>query len=886
MVRPLHVSILALGLLVGTTADLGASPRGAPPPEEGWDVIGSFEGTGRTGFVRRLNDWLFENERDGDLYQDLGNLRVGVGYDFGGVDTKWDNDFERRVIRAHRDLEPGATVASDDLSRYREVSQVRSRVRLTWDYLPDLIGDLDVGVQVEGGYALALARSQKRGEMRDQPEHLERASVAEEYGSFLREHEINGRKNPLYLAAGYGGGIIDMAAGGLGTKIADTERAVLFFEDYAEPAVLFPDLGVPLRAELFESDSDALAIGDSVTYTAFVGVSPLNAFVGEKGWKLSFRRYVRLLRETTVEKRAHDRVLVRVRRSLSNGNERIPLKYRPEIRWFAFSAGYTFLEARANRYEENVDDVTYRIDLSDPSGMAFFRHLLEEGTRVEPIERPLDDPGVPGVQRLIATRRDGPVHDSRFRFHLFSWLRYDRRRVATTHEIETPEVKLEEVVRSHSRDMRRPFGRRRDYHSAVSVTAQTGVAWKRGESVPAAQSESTALTVETTLSSRRVVGSEIEQLSTYLGTVLGLTELPPVLERIREARGEGSTGLTLELLLSFGPAQVDRLFSVEQDDVWRLLGDLLLGPKLGGAWATEEKRYPWMPVSRAHGRPVEGDEPIWRSYDRLRGHYGGPSRGKGLGLSLDHLDSRSLFVRAYHLAKGFEELRAHPEDRGCIRCLADVFEGASDAVLLQALLVSLAGGVGDGGVGYHLTLFTDDLTQPLSFGNDLLYTFRHQRREEILNEVPNLYDAAPRLRAGELLLNREAGGEGRTSGECLRLRVYSDLLFDGDLALRLAWREAQPGADRTIAVRHFALGEPHEIPAAPFVVSRYYYELPLPWPSQVRAGEPYTLLARMVNGEELPVSEEQELRMELPKEWTEEAPRWCAPAPPVEHRPN
>jgi len=877
---------LAAACWLGLPAVLLAARRGEPPTESGWEVIGSFEGTGRTGFVRRINDWLFENERDGDLYQDLGNLNVGVGYDIGSVRTKWDNDFERRVIRAHRELEPGSLVGADDLSRYREVSQVRSRVRVTWDYLPDLLGDLDVGVQVEGGYVLALARSQKRGDMQDQAEYLVRGTVGDEYRAFLEEHDIKGRKNPLYLAAGYGGGIIDRVAGGLGRQIADTERAVIFFEDYAEPVVLFPDLGLPLRMEHFLDGNDTLAVGDTVTYTAFAGVSPLHAFADRKGWKVSFRRYVRFLRETTVEKRARDRVLVRVRRSFSSGNERIPLKYRPEISWFAFSAGYTFLEARANRFDERVTDVTYRIDLSDPEGRAFFAELLAEGTRVGAIEEGLEEPPVSGVQRLIATRRDGPVRDARFRLHLFSWLRYDRRRVATTHEIETPEVRLQEVVRSRSRAMHRPFGRRRDFRSEVNVTAQAGVSWKQGETWPEPASESAALTVETTLSSPRVVGSELDELSSHLGTVLGLTELNPVLERIREARGDAPTGLTLGLVLSFGPAQVKRLFAVEEDRVWSLLGTLLLGPELGDAWSTADKRYAWMPVSRAHGRPVVGGEPVWRTFDRLRGRAGGPRRGRGLGLSLDHLDSRTLFVRAYRLAQRFGEVRREAAGGECVSCLADVVEGASDAVLLQALLVSLAGGVGEGGVGYHLVVFTDELGRPLTFGNDLLYTFRHQRREELVREVANLDDAPPRLRAGQLLLNREAAAAGKVSGECLRLRLYSDLLFEDDLSLRLAWREAHPGADETIDVRRLSLGEPRPIPPAPFVIGRYYYELPLPWPTQLRVGEPYTLLARMVSGEGLPVTEEQELRVELPTEWVEEAPRWCSPAPPVERRPN
>lgn len=878
-------TLLAAACWLALPPVLGAAGPGAPPPDPGWEVIGSFEGTGRTGLVRRINDWLFENERDGDLYQDLGNLQVGVGYDVGGVDLKWDNDFLRRVVRAHRELEPGEVVTAEDLSRYREVSQVRSRVRLTWDYLPDLLGDLDVGVQVEGGYVLALARSQKRGEMADQPGLLVRGTASEEYRGFLAEHDIRGRKNPLYLAAGYGGGIIDMVAGALGSQIADTERAVIFFEDYAEPAVLFPDLGLPLKTEDFTEASDSLAVGDAVTYTAFAGISPINAFADKKGWKVSYRRYVRLLRETTVEKRSRNRVLVRVRRSHSKGNESIPLKFRPEIRWFAFSAGYTFLEARANRFDEDVSDVTYRIDLSDPEGRAFFSRLIAEGTRVGSVEDALEEPGASGVRRLIATRREGPVRDARFRLDLASWLRYDLRRVATTHWIETPEVRLQEVVRSRSRSMRRPFGRRRDHQSVVNVTAQGGVSWKGGGSLSAA-TESAALTVETTLSSRRVVGSELEELFSHLGTVLSLTEDTPVLERIREAHGDRPSGLTLDLLLSFGPAQVERLFAVEEDRVWELLGVLLLGPELGDAWSTPEKRYAWMPISRTHGRPVVGGEPVWRAYDRARGRRGQAGRSKGLGLSLDHLDSRSLFVRAHRLARRFGEIRRTPASEECIGCLADVFESASDAVLLQALLVGLAGGVGEGGVGYRLTLFTDELRQPLTVGNDLLYTFRHQRREEIVREVANLVDASPRLRAGELLLRRGPAPAPDASGECLRLRLYSDLLFDDDLALRLAWRQAHPGADETIDVRRLALGEPRPIPPVPFVVGRYYYELPLPWPSGVRAGEPYTLLARVVSGEQLPVTEEQELRVELPPEWGAEAPAWCAPAPPPERRPN
>ncbi len=882
------------GLALGLAGALPAAVERGIPAEPGWQVAGSFEGTAGPGLGAQINDWLFENERDGDLYQDLGNLSVGVGYDYGGVELDWDNDFERRVLLEHAELPSGSRVRPDDVSGYLEVSQARSRLRLTWDYLPDLVGDLDLGVQVEGGYVVGLARRPRVTDGEQPRDRLVRRGAGHEYGEFLREHGIRDTRKPLYLAAGWAGGLIDLAAGALGTQVADTERAVVFFDDYAEPAVLFPDLGLPLRDELFAPGSAALASGDVVTYTAFVGLSPLRAAYNQHGVRASARRFWRFLRETTVERRDPLRVVVRVRRSVSEGNEVIPLKVRPEVRWLALSAGYTFFELRRNRFDEEVDDVTYRIDLADPEGFAFLRRLLEATATVEPLTEPLAPPPASGVQLLRATRREGPVRDRRLRARLFSWFRYQWETLASRQRIETPQLAVEEIVRRRARELRKPFGRRRDYKSNVVLTAQSQVEWKDLAAVPyrAAQSPgvgapgpkaggAAAVTIETSLASRRVHGSDLAELRDDLERILGLAELGPVLAEIESVGPFASSGLTLNLRLSFGQRQIARLLAVEEDRMWTILAELLLGGEHRDAWATAERRYEWMPIERSHGRPPSTSEHISRVYDRLRGER--PLRGMGLGLSLDHLDSRALFIKASRLADRLGKARQALAAGECLPCLADLFAGASDTVLLQALLVSLGGGVGPaGGVGYALELFTDRLARPVRFGNGLVYTYRHQRRPEPVREVYSLRDAAPRLHAGEMLVPTEP----RAGEPCWKLRLYSDLVFGDDMSVRVALRDARPGADRTVEQRSVPLSSPQPIPPAPFVVGRYYYDLPLAWPREMFAGPAYTVLLRILGPGGEPLTEEQELRLRLPEGWIERAGEVCPaePPPPPERR--
>ena len=122
-VRPFN----ALTLLVATMllpsygwAQEVSEPIEAPDAE--WMVLGSFSGSSASGWLSRINNWIFEYESDDSLFQDLGDIGVGVGFHLDDFEFDWDTFFKRKVVRSHADLEPGQMVADDDLSRYRPLS--------------------------------------------------------------------------------------------------------------------------------------------------------------------------------------------------------------------------------------------------------------------------------------------------------------------------------------------------------------------------------------------------------------------------------------------------------------------------------------------------------------------------------------------------------------------------------------------------------------------------------------------------------------------------------------------------------------------------------------------------------------------------------------------
>ncbi len=862
-----------------------------------WLEIGSFRGPRAGSFVERLNNWLFEQQRDTSLYQDLGALKLGLGIDLDTVDVDWDNYFDRRVVQSHGDLEPGSTLTADDLSGYRQVQRAVTRVRFGWNYLRDVVGPVDVGVEVEGGVVLAAARTLPPRAMPDRGRP--RAVPGRGFKTFIRERELSPDSDVLDLTATAIGAVSDRLAAAFGAALADTERKRHFFEGYAKPVVLFVDLGAPVRAELFDADDPTLAPGDSVTYTTFLGLSPLRAGFREGGLRVGFKRFYRFLRETTIRKGDNRTVLVRVRDSYSSGNEKIPFRLRPELRLFILKVGYTFLDARRENFDDTESDVTYLIDLATDEGRAALDELLDQSGRVA-LRPPRRVPAVPAGATLLGSEfRDGRKKENRTEVSLFDWFNFKRTNLGSNQQIRTPDRLMREVVRARTKQMQKTMGRNRDYTVRSIITSQGDVQVKvkvrepdgeggtdGGDAEPPPPVErDLALTIETSVVARYASGRELHRVAADLDAILGIEGGQPLLRELAAKAVEGTTRLAISLDLSFGWEQIARLAETDEDALWRELAALLLGPEHRLAWSTKEKRFWWMPGERSHGRQPPWEGHISAHYDRLLD----PGRATvpaGLGLRPARHDSRSLFIKAAAMVKKFRRLERFGETGECLQCLADMYSRASDVVLLQALLVRFAGGVESGGVGYRLEAFTDDMARPVVADNGIEHGYRYRRGGELVGNVDAIRDADSRLRAGQLLLRSPAGAPAETGEPCWKLRLYSDLLFDDSLELGAQLRADRAGADPAMLAMELEPGTPSPVPQTPFATGRFAYDVALPWIDGLSPAESYTLLLRLRNSAGLPVSEEQVARFTVPAVWPRLAAA-CGPgleAPPVPGR--
>lgn len=252
-----------------------------------------------------------------------------------------------------------------------------------------------------------------------------------------------------------------------------------------------------------------------------------------------------------------------------------------------------------------------------------------------------------------------------------------------------------------------------------------------------------------------------------------------------------------------------------------------------------------------------------------------------LGFAPQTRGSRELFIMASRAVRRFKGLQRQIREGDCMGCMAGVLAKASDVVLLQALMVRFAGGVDSGEVGIRAEVFSEDMPAPAVVSNGVSYTYRHQRGGEVLEDVENLRSSTPRLRGGSVLLNAAADDGASNAGSvepCWKLRLYSDFRFAPQMPLRVYLREVRAATDREIQIATLDLGEPRPVPQGPFMLARYYYDVRLPWSGRLEADRPYSMLLRVLNSQEIPVSEEQEIRLELPLDWQQLVPLRCRPA--------
>lgn len=845
---------------------------------QGWIEIGSFKGARSAGLLGRLNNWVFEQQRDSSLYQDLGALKLGFGTTVEPVDIDWENYLDRRVVQRHETLPAGSLLGADDLSRYQEIKTAITRLRLSWNYLPEVIGPISVGMELEGGFVVATANVLEPRALTGGPrDKLEWGPPKKEARQYLEKHPVDGQNDLLDFTQAYLGVAADALAGAIGNTMADTERSTIFFDDYADPLSLFLDTGVPVSEELFSGEDKTFAPGDTLTFTTFVGLSPIRAGFRQYGVRMSWRRFFRFLRETTIQERENSEAFVRVRTSLTKGGERIPLRFRPELRFYFISLGYTLFESRTSTFDELEADVTYRVDLKTDAGRRAFRRLLRESAQAPLKPRIEDELAREDVEVLRWEFRDGKRQNTKTRMSLFETYRYDKSDLASNQEIQTDGFQMREVVRAKVSDLDKAFGRRRDYKISSIITSHGNVRLKvdvedeTTEPPEGLREPDLAVSIATTIRSRLASESDVHQLAENVESILSLSSRPAIFEELGRKHLEEKTRFVMLLRLSFGWSQIFRLRSVSEDQIWRELAALMLGPEYRDAWATPERRFWWMPGERALGKVPDWDRHISTGYDEHRG-YRRTYAKKGLGLTPSDWDSRSLFIKASKLVRKFQKLQRLVGTGRGVSTLTQLYAKASDVVLVQALLVHLAGGVEEGGVGYEFEVFTDDMPEPVRLTNNVRHDFPYRRGGEIVGNVDQLQDSDSRLRAGRVLMNPTLGFNGEA---CWKLRLYTNYHLDDALDLGVSVRQYRTGAD--YALRNFALdmGAPTALVRTPFTPAGYYYDFPLPWLDEVVAGGSYTMLLRLLNPDAMPVSEEQEIRLEVPAEWVNLLPEMC-----------
>jgi hypothetical protein len=744
-------------------------------------------------------------------------------------------------------------------------------------------------------------------------------SMGHEFTTFFVEEDVNLNENDfVYVTVGSMAAVVDGAAAAVGNRFASTEQAAVYWDEYSRPMMLFPDLGIPVRLSAFTDDDPAMAVGDSLTFLTFTGLSPLAAGVREYGVQLGYQRYLRLLRETTVVKEPDDELLVRVRDWRGNGYEVTPFKYRPEVRIWILRLGYTFFESVVDRYRERISDITYRLDLKTESGMEKFKQLLRRSARVRVTPEVVEQEEQEGVEVLYTELDNGRTHNGRMRANFFAWFEYHKRQLGNTRRIVTRDADFREITRGRMKDYRNRITKKREAQVRSVIRVQSDVNWFDPSDPRASQGdERLATTVVTNMSFRFATKEEIRSLVSLVEKILGFDEPHPALEELMLREVDEKTKVAFDLMVSFGPEEMKRFNAVSDEDIWRALAAVLLGPEHEDAWATPTDRHWWEPGAPVHAGPQPSFRHIGRYYDQVRG-YEKPA-GNNRFFSAQHTRSQRLYRMAKRAYRKFNQLQqAFGEEDDCLQCLVEGYSSELDIYIQQALAVRFGGGVEGGGVGYDFSFLVGDMTRPVGESNDVLHGF-HIDAAEIVPNTETISDSPPRIRNGQALLNVTGSGPEPLLADvpCWKIRLFSDYLFDEGLKLRMEPRVAKKlQRGQLLETLVLPLGEPHPIEELPeielarelfdprtkmslsseYAVGRnysehlggetgwaaeldlpqYFYEIGVPVrKDQVALSNDYTALVRVVNSIGLPVTEEQVIRLNLPEQWFEDVPAHC-----------
>jgi hypothetical protein len=868
---------IALVASVASGSPAGATERVAEGGEDPtqWKRLGSFRGSASSGLGQQVSDFLFEVEQDGDLYDDLGNLTLGLAARSGDRNgrLKWDNSFFREVQPLHLDLPIGAPIEPNHLSSYVDIQGTISRFRLTWDFSDALgTGDLGLGVKLERGWGLTVGRARRPLRWGDRPFPEVLAERTSDDLQELLEPKPLGQQDIVDVGA-RGIAAIARGIGRAVTPSADTERGKIFWDNLADPVTLFADVGLPIPADMFDESDPRLGTGDRIRHTTFFGFSPVTGAIGDLGLQFSYELFSRALRETTVVKEPDNHVLVSVRHAFLKGQEFRPLKFRPEVRvLWVVNLGYTFFEQRLSAGSTASSGFVYRIDLDNPVGQEAFRALLGEGSNLQ--LRPLRVAAErgEGAELVGDELRRGRRRQRMLRIRFFSPFRFGDRKTVYFDRVKVGDAEFDEQGLAKLRDLRKSIGRNRNWKKQFLVAAQGNL--RRGNRPPGKEEDEGAFAVNlmTGYRTKKADAAEVRRHATLLGAVLGAQ---PVLEALNSFEDDERADYFGNLRISLGAEHVRHLEEVAKDRIWRELAEILLGSEHSEEWATPEARQRWRKRSyRRRFSDQAGSELTTRPQ---------PTKGQ--------LGVKGRFKLAGRTAGKFEHVRQLIETGDCLPCISRAFAKERDIFMLQMLLYRL---VKDAQLepGFYLEIYAQGMLSPVTLTNGVEYDFGmdgvrfadalgegafkgETETEKAIREIgesqsvwggsKNLVSQVDaRLRAGYLLLNIDPDRPEGAPG--LKLRVFSDHGFSPELALRIDVRESKiVWADRPLDHILLPVGEPDGVIETPFASARFFYDIPLPMPKAMEQGSAHTLLLRLLNPEGLPVSEEQQLRFVWPE---------------------
>ena len=331
-------------LALSWAAWLSSSPAAAQAPSDAanegladdsaWQQVGSFSGARSSGGQDVLGNEIFRESRNGDLFQDLGDLQIDLGHSWDSASVGLNANFKRRVVERHQALDPVSTIAPDELSYFQTINSALGKVQLGSTTSRGVSTPSASGFSSEAGFVITVAETQLRGRSAtSRHRRIHVGTTGQELHKYWDTHGIHFDRHILH-DTGRAWWTSSACSPARSVRSSRTPKpGAEFFEGFVEPLTTWADSECRSRLRFSPAPDSRLRVGDAVSYVVFIEVAPLSAGMDKWGVQVSMKGFVRFLRETTIVKQAGNSVLVRVKNIAAQGVETTPLKIRPELKW-------------------------------------------------------------------------------------------------------------------------------------------------------------------------------------------------------------------------------------------------------------------------------------------------------------------------------------------------------------------------------------------------------------------------------------------------------------------------------------------------------------------------------------------------------------------------